>query len=65
MMSLSCYSESAEVSRMRQFTLRLPEELHEKLRWLAYKQRRSQHAVLLEIIEKALADVDVPKEVLE
>jgi predicted DNA-binding protein len=42
---------------MRQFTLRLPHELHEKLRWLAYKQRRSQHAVLLEIIEKALTKV--------
>ena len=48
---------------MRQLTLRLPDELHEKLRWLSYQQRRSQHAILLEIIEKALAKVEAPKEV--
>ncbi len=47
---------------MVQLTLRLPEELHAKLRWLAFKERRSQHAILLELVEKALAKVDVPKE---
>ena len=47
---------------MRQLTLRLPEALHEKLRWRAYRERRSQHAILLEILEKALAKVEVPKE---
>lgn len=47
---------------MVRFTLRMPEELHEKLRWLAFKQRRSQQVVLMEIIEKALADVKVPEE---
>jgi len=47
---------------MVRLSLRLPEELHEKLRWLAYTQRRSQHAIVLEIVEKALAKVAVPKE---
>ena len=50
---------------MVQLTLRLPEELHAKLRWLAYTERRSQHAILLEWVEKALAKVDVPKEARE
>jgi len=48
---------------MVKLTLRVSEELHEKLRWLAYRERNSQHAILLEIVEKALAKVDVPKEV--
>jgi predicted transcriptional regulator len=41
-------------------TLRLPDELHEKLRWLAYSQRKSQHAILLEMVEKGLAPIAVP-----
>jgi len=44
-------------------TLRLPDELHEKLRWLAFRERRSQHAILLELVEKALSKVEVPAEV--
>ncbi len=47
---------------MVRFTLRMPEDLHEKLRWLAYKERKSQQVVLMEIIEKALKDVQVPEE---
>jgi len=47
---------------MTRLTLRLPDELYEKLRWLAYKDRRSQHGILLEIIEKALEKTQVPKE---
>jgi len=47
---------------MARVSLRLPDELHEKLRWLAYKDRRSQHAILLDILEKALANVKVPEE---
>ena len=50
---------------MVQLTLRLPEELHDKLRWLAFRERRSQHAILLAIVEKALAKVDAPKEARE
>jgi len=48
---------------MVRLSLRVSEELHEKLRWLAYKQRRSQHAIVLELIEKHVAKVQVPKEV--
>ena len=47
---------------MGNFTLRLPEEVHEKLRWLAYKQRRSQHSIVVEAVRKALQEVKVPKE---
>ena len=37
------------------------QELHEKLRWLAFKERRSQHAIMLEALEKALQGVKLPK----
>jgi len=47
---------------MVKLTLRLTDEQHEKLRWLAYKEKRSQHAILLELVGKALAKVEVPKE---
>ena len=47
---------------MVRLTLRLTEELHEKLRYLSYKQHRSQHVLLIEIVEKALVDVKVPEE---
>ena len=47
---------------MVQLTLRLPDGLHEKLRWTAYKEKRSQHAIVLELLEKAMAKVQVPKE---
>ncbi len=47
---------------MVRMSLRVPDELHEKLRWLAYTERRSQHAIVLEILEKALAKVHLPKE---
>jgi predicted DNA-binding protein len=51
-----------EVTVMIRITLRLPEELHAKLRWLAYKERRSQNDILLEMVEKALSRVEVPEE---
>ena len=47
---------------MVKLTLFLPEDLHEKLRWLSYKQRRSQQQILQEIVQKALEKVEVPKE---
>jgi predicted DNA-binding protein len=47
---------------MVQVTIRLPDELHERLRWAAYTQRRSQHAIVIEVLEKALAKVEAPKE---
>jgi hypothetical protein len=36
--------------------------VHEKLRWLAYKQRRSQRSIVVEAVRKALQEVKVPKE---
>ena len=47
---------------MVSLSLRLPDELHEKLRWLEFKERRSQHAVVMELLQKALAKGEVPKE---
>ena len=51
-----------EVVDMMRLTIRISDELHEKLRWLAFKERRSQQVILVELLEKALADVNVPKE---
>ncbi len=48
---------------MAKLTLQVSKELHEKLRWLSYKERRSQQSILLQIVEKALAKVKPPKEV--
>ena len=47
---------------MVRLTIRMPDEVHEKLRWLAFKERRSQHSIVLELMEKALTKVQVPKE---
>ena len=47
---------------MIRLTIRISEELHEKLRWLSFKERRSQQVLLVETLEKALADVKVPTE---
>lgn len=47
---------------MTRLTIRISEELHEKLRWMAFKERRSQQVLLEEILEKALGEVRVPKE---
>ncbi len=47
---------------MVRLTIRMPDELHERLRWLAFTERRSQHAIVLELLEKALAKVKLPKE---
>lgn len=47
---------------MVRLTIRLTEELHEKLRWLAFQSRRSQHEIMLEAIEAAVKDVKVPEE---
>ena len=46
---------------MKKLTIRLSDEQHEKLRWLAYKEDRSQHDLLLEWIERELAKVTVPE----
>jgi predicted DNA-binding protein len=48
---------------MPKLTLVVSDEVHEKLRWLSYKQRRSQQTILLAMVEKALAKVEVPEEV--
>ena len=45
---------------MPTLTIRVPEELHEKLRWRAFQERRSQHKIIVEALEKALQRVKVP-----
>jgi predicted transcriptional regulator len=47
---------------MVRVSLRLPDDLHDKLRWLAYAERRSQHAIILELLKTSLKDVKVPRQ---
>ena len=47
---------------MERFTLRLPEEVYEKIRYVAYKERKSQNTVIIETLEKALEPINVPTE---
>ena len=47
---------------MVRVTIRIPDDLHEKLRWLAFQNRCSQHSIIIEQLAKALKDVKVPKE---
>ena len=42
--------------------LRMPKELHEKIRWLSYKEKRSQNEIMLDILHKALEGIIVPEE---
>jgi predicted DNA-binding protein len=46
---------------MVRLTIRMPDELHEKLRWLVYKERRSQQTIVLELLQKGLEKVEVPR----
>ena len=50
---------------MVRLTIRISDELHEKLRWLSYRENRSQQVIVLDALEKALAKVEVPKEARE
>jgi predicted DNA-binding protein len=47
---------------MVRLSLRVSDEVHEKLRWLSYKEHRSQQVILEEVVEKAVAKIQVPKE---
>lgn len=47
---------------MIRLTIRIPNELHDKIRWLSFKERRSQQVLVVEILERALAGVKVPEE---
>jgi len=50
---------------MKRITLRIADEMYEKLRWLSYRDRQSQHAIIIAILEKAFDDIKVPEEVQE
>ena len=39
---------------MVRLTIRISDELHEKLRWLSFRERRSQQVLLEEMLQKAL-----------
>lgn len=45
---------------MKMISVRLTDEMHERLRWAAYTQKRSQHAIVTEVLERYLADVKPP-----
>ncbi len=46
---------------MVRVTIRLPDELHEKLRWKAFSERRSQHSIIIEMLEEGLKEVEPPE----
>jgi hypothetical protein len=48
---------------MRVLTVRMDDELYEKLRWISFKERCSQNAYVVELLKEALKNVKVPKEV--
>lgn len=43
----------------------LPDEIHDKVRWLAYKEKRSQVSIIRDALVEALKNVKVPKEAKE
>lgn len=47
---------------MKRVTVKVTDKTHEKLRWLSYKERRSQQVIVEEILKRALAKVKVPTE---
>jgi predicted transcriptional regulator len=47
---------------MVRYTVRMSDELHSKLHWLAFTERRSQHEIMLEALEEKLKGVKLPKE---
>jgi len=47
---------------MVRYTVRMTDELHDRLRWLAFTERRSQHEIMLEALEERLKGVKPPKE---
>jgi len=46
---------------MIRMSLRITEKLHEKLRWKAYQENKSQQAIMVEILEKGLKKIRPPK----
>jgi hypothetical protein len=42
--------------------LRMPKELHDKIRWVAFRDHTSQNNVIVGVLEEAMALVKVPKE---
>lgn len=49
---------SDESKFSRAVSLRLPEEMHRKLRWVAFNEDKSLSQVLVDITTAALADVE-------
>jgi hypothetical protein len=58
------YSKIAR-ALMGTIIMRLSDELHDKVRWLAFKEKRSQVSIIRDALEKALKDVRVPEEAKE
>lgn len=50
---------------MGNILVKLPDEIHDKVRWLAFKEKRSQVSIIRDSLEKALKDVRVPEEAKE
>jgi len=60
----ACYSPWCRIDTMsdKRTSIRLPDELHERVRQVAERDRRSVHAELLWLIERGLEEADQDQE---
>jgi predicted HicB family RNase H-like nuclease len=49
------------MDNLKQMLIRIPVSLHEKLRYKAYLDHKSITGIIVEILEKALKDIEPPE----
>jgi predicted transcriptional regulator len=47
---------------MASTVIKIPDDIHAKLRWVAYKEQRSQQKIIIDLLRKGLEDVEIPDE---
>ena len=47
---------------MAKTLLRMPDDLHEKIRWISYRTKKSQNSIIVDILQKELQGVNIPEE---
>ena len=48
---------------MKVLTVRMDDELYEKLRWVAFKEHCSQNSIVVDLLKEAMKNVKLQKEV--
>ncbi|MCD6216388.1 hypothetical protein J7L05_00835 [bacterium] len=48
---------------MKVLTIRIDDELYEKLRWVAFKEHCSQNSIVVKLLEKEMKNIKLPKEI--